>query len=159
MWPFGAHICVVEVDPATGDVDLQKYVAVDDCGNVINPLIVEGQLHGGIAQGIAQALYEEVAYDPETGQLMTGSLIDYLVPTANEIPTPMLDRTVTPSPDQSSSASRASAKRARLPPRAAVINAIVDALSATRHHPRRHASQPGSAVGADSGRADAQGGR
>ena len=86
VWPFGAHICVVEVDPETGGVDLQKYVAVDDCGNVINPMIVEGQLHGGIAQGIAQALFEEVVYDPETGQLMTGSLIDYLVPTANEIP-------------------------------------------------------------------------
>src|SRR5262249_34365021 len=98
VWPFGAHICVVEVDAATGTVEIKKYVAVDDCGNVINPLVVEGQLQGGIAQGIAQALYEEVAYDPESGQLMTGSLVDYLVPTAAEIPTAVLDRTVTPSP-------------------------------------------------------------
>ena len=87
MWPFGAHICVVEVDPRTGSVDLLKYIAVDDCGNVINPLIVEGQVQGGIAQGIAQALFEEVAYDPESGQLLSGSFIDYLMPTANEIPT------------------------------------------------------------------------
>src|SRR5258708_33840072 len=90
VWPFGAHICLVEVDPATGSVEIQKYVAVDDCGNVINPMIVEGQLQGGIAQGIAQALFEEVAYDPESGQLMTGTLADYLVPTANEIPVPAL---------------------------------------------------------------------
>ena len=66
--------CAVEVDPDTGEVEIQKYVAVDDCGNVINPLVVEGQLHGGIAQGIAQALFEEVVYDAETGQLMTRSI-------------------------------------------------------------------------------------
>ncbi len=86
VWPFGAHACIVEVDPATGGVDLKKYVAVDDCGNVINPMIVEGQLQGGITQGIAQALFEEVAYDPDTGQLLTGSLVDYLVPTAQRDP-------------------------------------------------------------------------
>jgi aerobic carbon-monoxide dehydrogenase large subunit len=127
VWPFGTHICVVEVDPATGNVDLQQYVAVDDCGNVINPLIVEGQLHGGIAQGIAQALYEEVAYDPDTGQLMTGSLIDYLVPTANEIPTPTLDRTVTPSPSNPLGV-KGIGEAGTIAASAAVINAIVDAL-------------------------------
>jgi len=128
VWPFGTHVCVVEVDAATGNVDLQQYVAVDDCGNVINPLIVEGQLHGGIAQGIAQALYEEVAYDPESGQLLTGSLIDYLVPTANEIPSPVLDRTVTPSPSNPLGV-KGIGEAGTIAASAAVINAIVDALS------------------------------
>jgi carbon-monoxide dehydrogenase large subunit len=128
VWPFGAHVCVVEVDPATGGVDLQRYVAVDDCGNVINPMIVEGQLQGGIAQGIAQALFEEVAYDPESGQLMTGSLIDYMVPTANEIPAPVLDRTVTPSPSNELGV-KGIGEAGTIAASAAVINAIVDALS------------------------------
>jgi carbon-monoxide dehydrogenase large subunit len=128
VWPFGAHICLVEVDPATGSVELQKYVAVDDCGNVINPIIVEGQLQGGIAQGIAQALFEEVAYDPETGQLMTGTLADYLVPTANEIPAPLLDSTVTPSPTNELGV-KGIGEAGTIASSAAVINAIVDALS------------------------------
>jgi carbon-monoxide dehydrogenase large subunit len=127
VWPFGAHACVVEVDPATGSVDLQRYVAVDDCGNVINPMIVEGQLQGGITQGIAQALFEEVAYDPDTGQLMTGSLVDYLVPTANEIPMPTLDRTVTPSPTNELGV-KGIGEAGTIAASAAVINAIVDAL-------------------------------
>jgi aerobic carbon-monoxide dehydrogenase large subunit len=127
VWPFGAHICVVEVDPATGGVDLKKYVAVDDCGTVINPLVVEGQLQGGIAQGIAQALFEEVAYDPESGQLMTGSLLDYLVPTCNEIPTAVLDRTVTPSPSNELGV-KGIGEAGTIAASAAVINAIVDAV-------------------------------
>jgi carbon-monoxide dehydrogenase large subunit len=127
VWPFGAHACLVEVDPATGGVQLQKYVAVDDCGNIINPLIVEGQLQGGIAQGIAQAMFEEVVYDPETGQMLTGSLIDYLVPTANEIPTAVLDRTVTPSPSNPLGV-KGIGEAGTIAASAAVINAIVDAL-------------------------------
>ena len=127
VWPFGAHIAVVEIDPATGTVDLQKYVAVDDCGNVINPLVVEGQLHGGIAQGIAQALYEEVAYDPDSGQLLNGTLLDYLVPTMNEIPTPVLDRTITPSPTNELGV-KGIGEAGTIAASAAVINAIVDAL-------------------------------
>src|SRR5919197_1017176 len=127
VWPFGAHVCVVEVDPATGDTKIQQYVAVDDCGTVINPLIVEGQLHGGIAQGIAQALYEEVAYDEESGQPMTGTLVDYLVPTANEIPTPVLDSTVTPSPTNALGV-KGIGEAGTIAASAAVINAIVDAL-------------------------------
>jgi carbon-monoxide dehydrogenase large subunit len=127
VWPFGAHICEVEVDPATGSVELKKYVAVDDCGNVINPLVVEGQLHGGIAQGIAQALFEEVAYDPESGQLMSGTLAEYLVPTANEIPTPVLDRTITPSPSNELGV-KGIGEAGTIAASAAVINAIVDAL-------------------------------
>jgi aerobic carbon-monoxide dehydrogenase large subunit len=95
--PFGTHICVVEVDPETGQVELKRYVAVDDCGNVINPLIVDGQVHGGIAQGLAQALYEEVVYDAH-GQLVTGSLMEYAVPKAPMLPTLETARTVTPTP-------------------------------------------------------------
>ncbi len=127
VWPFGTHICVVEVDPKTGGVDLQQYVAVDDCGTVINPLVVEGQLHGGIVQGIAQALFEEMAYDPETGQLLTGTLVDYLVPTANEIPTLVLDSTVTPSPSNELGV-KGIGEAGTIASSAAVINAIVDAL-------------------------------
>jgi len=127
VWPFGAHICVVEVDAATGNVEIQKYVAVDDCGNIINPLVVEGQLHGGIAQGIAQALYEEVSYDPDTGQLLTGTLLDYLVPTANEIPTPILDRTITPSPTNELGV-KGIGEAGTIAASAAVMNAIIDAL-------------------------------
>jgi carbon-monoxide dehydrogenase large subunit len=127
VWPFGAHVCVVEVDPSTGSVDLQKYVAVDDCGNIINPMVVEGQLYGGIAQGIAQALFEEVVYDPENGQLMTGTLVDYLVPTANEIPTPILDRTITPSPTNELGV-KGIGEAGTIAASAAVMNAIIDAL-------------------------------
>src|SRR5438132_6405374 len=127
VWPFGSHVCEVEVDPATGEVKLLKYTAVDDCGNIINPLVVEGQLHGGIAQGIAQALFEEVVYDPQTGQLLTGTLVDYVVPTANEIPTPVLDHTVTPSPTNELGV-KGIGEAGTIAASAAVINAIVDAL-------------------------------
>ena len=96
-WPYGTHVCVVEVDTETGKVRIPKYVAVDDCGPVVNPAIVDGQLHGGIAQGIAQALYEEAVYD-EDGNPLTGTMVDYMIPGAPEIPNLILDRTVTPSP-------------------------------------------------------------
>jgi len=126
-WPFGAHVAVVEVDPETGAVDLRKYVAVDDCGNVINPMIVDGQIVGGIVQGIAQALYEEVVYD-EDGNLKTGTLTDYLVPTANEIPEMILDKTITPSPTNELGV-KGIGEAGTIAASAAVINAIVDALS------------------------------
>jgi carbon-monoxide dehydrogenase large subunit len=96
-FPFGTHACVVEIDPKTGKVDILRYVAVDDCGRIINPLLVEGQVHGGIAQGIGQALYEEAVYD-ENGQLLTATLMDYAVPKADMLPHYELDSTVTPSP-------------------------------------------------------------
>ncbi len=96
-FPFGAHVCAVEVDAETGETKIEKYVAVDDCGNVINPLLVDGQVHGGIAQGLSQALYEEMVYN-EDGQPITGSLMDYAVPKAMHIPEFILDRTVTPTP-------------------------------------------------------------
>jgi carbon-monoxide dehydrogenase large subunit len=127
-WPFGAHVCVVEVDPETGHVDLQRYVAIDDCGNVINPMIVEGQVHGGVVQGIAQALYEEVVYDEETGALKTGTLLDYMIPTANEIPDFIADRTVTPSTTNPLGA-KGIGEAGTIASSVAVINAICDALS------------------------------
>jgi aerobic carbon-monoxide dehydrogenase large subunit len=96
-FPFGAHVCVVEVDRDTGDVRLLKYVAVDDCGNVINPLLVEGQVQGGIVQSFGQAMLEEAVYD-EQGQLITGEFMDYAIPRAADMPWMETDRTVTPSP-------------------------------------------------------------
>jgi carbon-monoxide dehydrogenase large subunit len=128
VWPFGTHIAVVEVDPETGAVDLQRYIAVDDCGNIINPMIVDGQLHGGIAQGIAQALFEEVVYDDETGQMKTGTLTDYLIPTANEFPEFELGRTITPSPTNELGV-KGIGEAGTIASSAAIINAICDALS------------------------------
>ncbi|MGA8922763.1 MAG: xanthine dehydrogenase family protein molybdopterin-binding subunit [Candidatus Dormiibacterota bacterium] len=128
VWPFGTHIAVVEVDPETGAVDLKRYIAVDDCGNIINPMIVDGQIHGGIAQGIAQALYEEVVYDDESGQLKTGSLVDYLVPTANEFPSFELGRTITPTPTNELGV-KGIGEAGTIASSIAVINAICDALS------------------------------
>ncbi len=127
VWPFGAHISLVEVDPETGGVDLKRYVAVDDCGVVINPMIVEGQLHGGIAQGIAQALFEEVVYDDE-GALRTGSMVDYLVPTMNEMPEIELDRTVTPTPVNELGV-KGIGEAGTIASSACIINAICDALA------------------------------
>ncbi len=128
VWPFGSHVAVVEVDPETGSVQLQQYVAVDDCGNIINPMIVDGQIHGGVVQAIAQALYEEVVYDDDTGQLKTGTLTDYMVPSAAEIPPFSLDHTVTPSPTNDLGV-KGIGEAGTIAASAAVINAICDALS------------------------------
>ena len=127
-WPFGAHICVVEVDPDTGAVSMQKYVAVDDCGVVVNPMIVEGQVQGGIVQGIAQALFEEMVYDGQTGQLRTGTFLEYMMPTANEIPDLVIDNTVTPSPSNPLGV-KGIGEAGTIAASAAVINAICDALA------------------------------
>ena len=97
MFPFGAHACVVEVDAETGKVQVVRYVAVDDCGPAINPMLIDGQVHGGIVHAIGQALYEQVVYD-EDGQLVTGTFVDYALPTAAEVPSFETDRTETPSP-------------------------------------------------------------
>jgi carbon-monoxide dehydrogenase large subunit len=97
VFPFGAHGCEVEVDRETGKVEITSYIAVDDCGNVINPMIVAGQVHGGVAHGIGQALYEGAVYDAN-GQLLTGSLVEYVIPSAVEVPSIQTHRTVTPSP-------------------------------------------------------------
>ncbi len=126
-FPFGTHVAVVEVDTETGGVRLRDYVAVDDCGNQVNPLIVEGQVHGGILQGVAQALWEEAVYD-EDGQLRTTNLGDYLVPSAVEAPSFTLGSTVTPSP-VNPMGSKGVGEAGTIGSAAAVMNAVVDALS------------------------------
>ena len=126
-WPFGTHMCVVEVDTETGAVEVLKYVAVDDCGVQINPLIVDGQVHGGVVQGLAQALFEEAVYD-EDGNLRTATLADYLVPAASDVPAITTDHTVTPSPTNSLGV-KGIGEAGTIGAAPAVINAIVDALS------------------------------
>jgi aerobic carbon-monoxide dehydrogenase large subunit len=126
VFPFGAHACVVDVDADTGKVKVTRYVAVDDCGNAINPLLIDGQLHGGIAHAIGQALYERVHYD-EDGQLVTGTFVDYALPTAAELPSFELDRTVTPSPVNSLGV-KGVGEAGTIAASAAVNNAVIDAL-------------------------------
>ena len=126
-WPFGSHVAVVEVDPETGVVKLLRYMAVDDCGRVINPLLVDGQIHGGLAQGIAQALYEEAVYD-DNGQLVSGSLMDYVVPKADDLVNFELDRTETPSPVNALGV-KGIGEAGTIASSAAIVNAVVDALA------------------------------
>ncbi len=126
-FPFGTHVAVVEVDTDTGKVDLVGYAAVDDCGNQINPMIVEGQLHGGIVQGVAQALWEGAAYDDE-GNLRNPTLMDYMVPSAVEIPDLRTGFTTTPSPTNPLGV-KGAGEAGTIGSAAAVMNAVVDALS------------------------------
>jgi aerobic carbon-monoxide dehydrogenase large subunit len=126
-FPFGSYIAVVDIDRGTGMVKVRRFVAVDDCGNVINPMIVEGQLHGGLTMGLAPALYEEISYD-ENGNVQGGSFMDYLVPTAVETPAWELDRTVTPSPHHPFGA-KGVGESATVGAPPAIANAVVDALS------------------------------
>ena len=126
-FPFGAHVCVVEVDAETGDVKLQKYVAVDDCGNVLNPLLVDGQVHGGIVQSVGQALLEEAVYD-EQGQLITGELMDYAIPRAADLPWMETSRTVTPSPVNPLGL-KGVGEAGTIGATPAITNAVVDALA------------------------------
>jgi carbon-monoxide dehydrogenase large subunit len=126
VFPFGAHACVVDVDAHTGKVRVIRYVAVDDCGNAINPLLIDGQVHGGIAHAIGQALYERVHYD-EDGQLVTGTFVDYALPTAAELPSFETDRTVTPSPVNSLGA-KGVGEAGTIAASPAVTNAVIDAL-------------------------------
>ena len=126
-FPFGTHICVVEIDRDTGDVKLKKYVAVDDCGNVINPLLVEGQVHGGIVQAIGQVLFEEAVYDAE-GQLITGELADYALPHAADIPHMETSRTVTPTPVNPMGV-KGVGEAGTIGATPCVVNAVVDALA------------------------------
>ncbi len=126
-WPGGAHIAVVEIDTETGAAELVRYVAVDDVGNVVNPTIVDGQVQGGITQGVAQALYEEAVYD-EDGNLLTGSMVSYLVPSAVEVPSFELDRISAPSPTHPLG-SKGVGETGTIASTPAVINAVIDALS------------------------------
>ena len=126
-WPFGTHMCTVEVDTETGQVDVLQYVAVDDCGVQVNPLIVDGQVHGGVVQGLAQALFEEAVYDDD-GNLKTSTLAEYLVPAASDVPSITLGHTVTPSPTNQLGV-KGIGEAGTIGAAPAVINAIVDALS------------------------------
>ncbi|MGD9894497.1 MAG: glyceraldehyde dehydrogenase subunit alpha [Dehalococcoidia bacterium] len=126
-FPFGTHAAVVEIDRDTGKVDLVRYVAVDDCGTVINPLLVDGQVHGGLVQGIAQALTEEVVYD-ESGQLSSGTLMDYAVPTADMFPRFESANTVTPTPVNPLGA-KGIGEAGTIAASPTVANAVIDALS------------------------------
>ena len=126
VFPFGAHACVVDVDIATGKVNVVRYVAVDDCGNPVNPLLIAGQVHGGIAHGIGQALYEHVVYDDD-GQLVTGSFVNYALPTAAELPSFELDHTITPSPVNSMGV-KGVGEAGTIAASPAVTNAVINAL-------------------------------
>jgi len=127
-FPFGAHACVVEVDPDTGHVKVLRYLAVDDVGNVINPMIVDGMVHGGIAQGVAQALWEEAVYDSASGQLVSGSMMDYTLPKADMLPFYETGRTETPTPVNPLGV-KGAGETGTIASTPAVVNAVVDALS------------------------------
>jgi carbon-monoxide dehydrogenase large subunit len=126
VFPFGAHACVVDVDAETGKVEVVRYVAVDDCGPAINPLLIDGQVHGGITHGLGQALFEQIHYNAD-GQLVTGTFVDYALPTAAELPSYELDRTETPSPVNSLGV-KGVGEAGTIASSAAVTNAVIDAL-------------------------------
>jgi carbon-monoxide dehydrogenase large subunit len=126
-FPFGSYICVVDIDRGTGMVKIRRFVAVDDCGNIINPMIVDGQIHGGLSMGMAPALLEEISYD-ENGNVQGGSFMDYLVPTSMETPAWELDKTVTPSPHHPFGA-KGVGESATVGAPPAIANAVVDALA------------------------------
>ncbi|MFQ5572263.1 MAG: xanthine dehydrogenase family protein molybdopterin-binding subunit, partial [Rhodothermales bacterium] len=125
-FPFGTHISLVEVDPDTGKVQVLRYIAVDDVGNVVNPMIVDGQLHGGITHGIGQAFLEGAVYE-ESGQLLTGSYLDYTMPRAEDVPSYEVDRTVTPCPHNPLGV-KGAGEAGTIAATACVVNAVVDAL-------------------------------
>jgi aerobic carbon-monoxide dehydrogenase large subunit len=125
-FPFGSYICVVDIDKGTGEVKIRRFVAIDDCGNIINPMIVEGQIHGGLTMGLAPALFEEISYDAQ-GNIRQGSFMDYLLPTAMETPKWETDKTCTPSPHHPLGA-KGIGESATVGAPAAIANAVVDAL-------------------------------
>jgi aerobic carbon-monoxide dehydrogenase large subunit len=125
-YPFGSYICVVDIDKGTGEVKIRRFVAVDDCGNIINPMIVEGQIHGGLTMGLGPALYEEIQYD-DSGNILQGSFMNYLVPTAMETPNWETDKTCTPSPHHPFGA-KGVGESATVGAPAAIVNAVVDAM-------------------------------
>ncbi len=136
-YPFGAYICVVDVDPGTAEVKVRRFVAVDDCGTQINPMIIEGQVHGGLTDGVGMALMEMIAFD-EDGNCLSGSLMDYLIPTAMEVPDWETGHTVTPSPHHPIGA-KGIGESATVGSPPAVVNAVVDAL---KPFGIRHADMP-----------------
>jgi aerobic carbon-monoxide dehydrogenase large subunit len=136
-FPFGAHVAVVEVDSETGSVDLQRVIAVDDAGNIINPLVAEGQVHGGLAAGIAQALHEELTYD-EDGNPMNSNLVTYGIPAATELPFFERVEMVTPTPINPLGA-KGIGESGTIGITPAVHNAVIDAIS---HLGVRHLDMP-----------------
>jgi carbon-monoxide dehydrogenase large subunit len=136
-YPFGAYICVVDIDPGTGHVKVRRFIAVDDCGNRINPMIVEGQIHGGLTDGIGMALMEVIAFD-EDGTCLGGSYMDYLLPTTMEVPSFELGETCTPSPHHPLGA-KGVGESATVGSPPAVVNAVIDAL---KPFGVRHADMP-----------------
>ena len=129
-FPFGTHVCVVEIDGETGEPKIVKYVAVDDCGNIINPMIVEGQIHGGLTEGLGIAFMQLIDYD-ENGNVSGDSFMDYLLPTAVETPVWETDSTVTPSPHHPFGA-KGVGESPNVGSPAAFVNAVVDALASPR---------------------------
>jgi carbon-monoxide dehydrogenase large subunit len=126
VFPFGTHVCVVDVEADTGKVSVVRWVAVDDCGPAVNPMLIDGQLHGGVTHGIGQALYEQVVYDAQ-GQLVTGTFMDYALPTAGEVPSFELDRTETASPSNSLGV-KGIGEAGTIAATPAIVNAVIDAL-------------------------------
>ncbi len=126
-YPFGSYICIVDIDRGTGEVHIRRFMAVDDCGTIINPMIVEGQIHGGLTQGLAPAMYEELSYD-ENGNVLGSNFQDYLIPTSMETPHWETDRTVTPSPHHPIGAKGVGESPTVGAPQA-IVNAVVDALA------------------------------
>ena len=136
-FPFGSHIVITDIDPETGQISIRRYVAFDDCGKLINPLIVAGQVHGGVAQGLGQALWEEAVYD-DNGQLVSGELTDYAVPRAHMMPWIEANHTVTPSPVNPLGV-KGVGEAGTIGCSPAVVNSVVDALS---HLGIRHIDMP-----------------
>src|SRR5204863_2864032 len=136
-FPFGAHIVVTEVDKETGQIDIKRYIAVDDCGKILNPLIVDGQVHGGVAQGLGQALWEQAVYD-DSGQLVTGEFMDYTMPRAHMMPWIESAHTTTPTPVNPLGV-KGVGEAGTIGCSPAVVNSVVDALS---HLGVRHIDMP-----------------
>jgi carbon-monoxide dehydrogenase large subunit len=136
-YPFGAYLCVVDVDPGTGQVKVRRFVAVDDCGTRINPMIIEGQVHGGLTEGLGIALMEMICFDAD-GSCLSGSLMDYLIPSALEVPEWETGHTVTPSPHHPIGA-KGVGESASVGAPPCIVNAVMDALKPFRV---RHADMP-----------------
>ena len=151
-FPFGAYICVVDIDPGTGKVKVRRFVAVDDCGTRINPMIIEGQIHGGLTDGVGMALMEFIGFD-EQGNCLGGSFMDYLIPTAMEVPDWETGHTVTPSPHHPIGA-KGIGESATVGSPPAVVNAVVDALAPFGVTAHGHAVHAGPGVGGHAGPAD-----
>ena len=126
-FPFGCHVCEVEVDPETGLIELARYTALDDVGRAVNPLILHGQTHGALVQGVGQALWEHCHYEPTTGQALAGSFMDYALPRADMLPSFTTEISETPSPSHPYGI-RAGGEGGTTPALAVVVNAVVDAL-------------------------------